>query len=256
MNYQNKGNTPKSSQMKTIYITLGLSLAVMAVLIILSGALSRSNETKTPDVSTDVMGTVPDVQVIAPHTEKTTAVTTVASETVSETENTTEITSEITTATTAAPTAEELPLPEFTAPVAGYLMKGHSGDTPVFSVTMNDYRPHIGVDLSASIGDDVFAVAEGTVKDIWEDPMAGNCISIEHTGGAVSIYSGLDPALPEGIAAGTEVSAGEVIGTVGDSSLLEVADEPHIHFELTVNGESVDPAEYISFHTADTEYEG
>ena len=48
------------------------------------------------------------------------------------------------------------------------------------------------------------------------------------------------------LVAGDEVEAGAVIGKVGDTSVSEMADEPHLHFELMVNGESVNPLDYIT----------
>jgi len=241
MNYQSK---EKKSQMKTIYITLAVSLVIMAFLVVLSGAWRRAERDVSVLSTTEAMAQEDDRQVMANRTdnaEETTAGTTAA---IAETSLITE-----------EPAIAET-LPEFISPVDGYVMKEHSGDTPVFSVTMNDYRPHIGVDVYAPAGDDVFASAEGEISNIWEDPMSGNCISITHSGGAVSIYRNMSPTLPENITVGAKVSAGEVIGSVGESSLLEIADDPHVHFELTIDGVAVDPAMYITFDSDDTEYEG
>lgn len=251
MNYQNKGKKDKSAQMRTVYITLVLALSLMTVLIVLTGAWRRSTDRIEKTVTTEVIVTVPEVQVIAPQTN-----TLSESDMTDEAETSTEdaaATDESSSEST-KPTAAEA-LPDFVAPVSGYILNAHSGDNPVFSPTMNDYRPHSGVDIYGAAGDDVFAAADGTVDKIWEDPMSGNCISISHNGCAVSIYRNLAPQVPEGIEEGCTVSAGEVIGSIGDTSLLEVAEESHLHFELTVDGVQVDPAAYISFPAVDTEYE-
>jgi len=246
MNNPNNRKKDKEAQMRTIYLTLSLSLILIAVLIAMSAAFNRSAD--DPKDAEAIATTDEGKQVIAELTDED--VTTKESETETTTTTTT------TEPSTAEPSVAEPVLPEFVSPAAGYVMKSHSGDTPVFSATMNDYRPHLGVDISGSVGDDVYACATGTIKEIWEDPMSGNCISISHDGGAVSIYRNLSPSVPENITVGATVSAGEVIGSIGDTSLLEIADEPHVHFELTINGEQVDPAAYITFNTADTEYEG
>lgn len=246
MNNQTNPKNQKSAQMRTIYVTLALAMVVMAVLVALSGSWRRSvNESRVTGSTQDAILTLPDKQVMAPHTDSDTA------------ENTTDAAAATDTAdiTSAKPSDAE-PLPEFVAPVSGSLMKAHSGDTAVFSLTMNDYRPHYGVDLYASVGDDVFAAADGEIAEIWEDPMSGNCISIKHSGGAVSIYRNLAPTVPENITVGAKVSAGEVIGSVGETSLLEIAEEPHIHYELKIDDVSVNPADYIAFPAADTNYEG
>ena len=45
--------------------------------------------------------------------------------------------------------------------------------------------------------------------------------------------------------AGDKVIAGQIIGASGETALIESAEENHLHFELAVNGKTVDPAEYI-----------
>lgn len=154
------------------------------------------------------------------------------------------------------PTAVPDPLPAFIAPVSGMLMKEHSMDVPVFSVTMEDYRTHTGVDIAASAGTAVRAAADGTVAEIWEDPMMGHCISITHSGGAQSVYKNLSPETPEEITVGCDVKAGTVIGSVGESALAEIAEESHLHYELHINGAAADPADFMLIGTTDTSYEG
>jgi murein DD-endopeptidase MepM/ murein hydrolase activator NlpD len=51
--------------------------------------------------------------------------------------------------------------------------------------------------------------------------------------------------LPEGIEAGCTVKAGDKIGYVGDTAMAELADESHLHFEMTVGGIQVDPLDYF-----------
>mgnify|MGYP003330477446 CR=1 FL=1 len=60
---------------------------------------------------------------------------------------------------------------------------------------------------------------------------------------------------PEGIAAGVPVNAGDVIGAVGDTALIECEEESHLHLELQVNGEAVDPSEYIEMVKISEVYE-
>lgn len=235
----------KPAQMRTIYVTLALSLVIMAVLIALSGAFRRNDDVTAESDITEIIAEIPDINVMAPYTEHTTTEPEKTTEKVTTTETTTE------KPVDAVPT-----LPEFSAPVSGYLMKAHSIDVPIFSATMNDFRTHIGVDITASVGDEVHAAANGVIKEIWEDPMEGNCVSISHDGGGVTIYKNLSATLADNISVGYEVSAGEVIGSVGDTSLVEVADDPHLHFELTIDGVHTDPAKYIDFPESDTGYEG
>lgn len=147
-------------------------------------------------------------------------------------------------------------LPTFINPTGGYLIKNYSSDTPVFSLTMEDYRTHTGVDVFVEVGERILASADGTVKEIWEDPMMGTCISLSHSGGAVSTYKNVSPELPENIKVGEAVVSGQLIAVGGESALMEVAEEPHVHFELSVDGKSVDPTEYITFTSSEVPYEG
>lgn len=137
-------------------------------------------------------------------------------------------------------------LPSFSLPVSGKLSAVHDSELQVFSPTMNDYRVHLGIDILANEADPVYAVADGTVTQIWEDVRMGQCIAIKHTGDAVSIYKNLSAELPTGIIEGAKVKAGQKIATVGSTAMVEIAEEPHLHFEMTVGGLAVDPLEYFS----------
>lgn len=132
----------------------------------------------------------------------------------------------------------------YTAPVVGEVMKGHSTEVPVFSDTLGEWRIHTGIDVSAEEGAEVYAAADGTVSRVYRDHLLGNTVEITHADGAVSCYSNLANGVS--VSEGDAVNAGALIGTVGDTSLTELADEPHLHFEIKVNGVSVNPLDYIS----------
>ena len=138
-------------------------------------------------------------------------------------------------------------LPTFSLPVNGEISIDFSDTVPVFSETLNDYRTHLGVDISANLGDEVLAVASGVVTNVWDDPFMGTCVSIEHSGNAVSIYKNLDPDVADGIIIGASVEGGDLIGAVGESAMNELASEPHLHYELKVNGTHVDPKKFFKF---------
>lgn len=143
-------------------------------------------------------------------------------------------------------------LPSFSLPVVGKLSAVHDSELQVFSPTMNDYRVHLGVDILANENDPVLAVADGTVMQIWEDVRMGQCIAIKHAGDAVSIYKNVSVELPEGIVEGASVKCGQQIASVGSSAMVEIAEEPHLHFEMTVGNLAVDPLEYFSGNDVQT----
>ena len=133
----------------------------------------------------------------------------------------------------------------YNAPVAGEVVKFHSLDTPVFSDTLGEWRVHTGIDIQTPDGASVYSAAAGTVTKVFDDVRLGRTVEITHAGGVVSCYSNLakDSTTPT---VGAEIAAGERIGTVGDTSLSELAEEPHLHFEIKVGGSSVNPLDSIS----------
>lgn len=168
-------------------------------------------------------------------------------------------------ATTAARTSAAAQVhddpPTFVLPVSGAMSKGHDLTLQVFSNTMRDWRVHNGIDIVAASGSPVYAAADGTVSAIWEDISYGTCISLSHAGECMTYYKNLNPILAEGITVGAEVKQGQLIAAVGESAMVEIADEPHLHFELSVEGEYVDPTEYfdsasVAILDQDTAYEG
>lgn len=136
-------------------------------------------------------------------------------------------------------------IPTFILPVSGKITNKHDPTLQVFSPTMQDYRVHIGVDLATKENAPVYAAADGKISKIWVDTLMGYCIAIKHSGDCVTVYKNLAETLPEGIAEGASVRSGQLIATVGESAMVEIADEPHLHFEMTVGELAVDPLEYF-----------
>lgn len=145
-----------------------------------------------------------------------------------------------------AQTGTEAEVPELGLPVSGKLSRKHSVDVQVFSPTMKDYRVHLGVDIATAASAPVCAAADGTVEQIWEDPMMGWCIALSHAGECVTVYKNLAKDMAEGITVGSEVLRGQLLGQVGDTALLEIAEDPHLHMEMTIKGLQADPMEYFS----------
>lgn len=135
----------------------------------------------------------------------------------------------------------------FVLPVNGFISKGFEIDVPVWSATMNDYRAHSGTDIAAAVGSEVIASSSGRVCKVWSDPMMGKAVTIDHGDDIYTTYMNLGDEVI--VSVGEKVGMGQVIGCVGTSSLIEVAEEPHLHFELKLGGEYADPLEYVSAET-------
>lgn len=141
--------------------------------------------------------------------------------------------------------------PDFICPVNGALIKDYSADIPVFSLTMEDYRVHCGIDIGADADTEVMAAADGKISKVYYDPMMGQTIEITHSGGYTSIYKNLRTKLPAGTEEGAEVSAGDVIGYVGDTALVEISDSPHLHFEIIKDEEFANPLSHVNLPQKD-----
>lgn len=139
----------------------------------------------------------------------------------------------------------------FALPVEGKLFKSHDATLQVYSATMGDYRVHLGLDIATAAEAPVYAAADGKIERIWDDAMMGTCVAISHEGEIISIYKNLSKTLADGIEAGATVKSGDCIGRVGDTAVMEMADEPHLHYEMTLKGLAVDPLDYFSRESVD-----
>ncbi len=105
------------------------------------------------------------------------------------------------------------------------------------------WRTHDGIDIAAENGDSVKAMSSGTVTQIYSDPLWGNCIEIDHGDTVTGYYFGLSPDIRVNV--GDEISAGTVIGTVGNTADIESDLDSHLHFALKYEGIWIDPVSYI-----------
>lgn len=140
--------------------------------------------------------------------------------------------------TEAEPVEEIKPL-EFIYPVEGEITKEFATEKLVFSETLQEWITHNGIDIKAERTAIVKATEDGTVASIKNDPRYGLTVIIEHREGYKSIYSNLLTA--EFVSEGDIIAKGQTLGTIGNSAIFEIADEPHLHFELLKDEENIDP---------------
>lgn len=142
----------------------------------------------------------------------------------------------------------------FSCPVSGgKLGKDYSSDVPVWSLTMEDYRVHSGIDIESDAGTAVFACADGEITEVYADVLMGQTVVVKHSDTCVSVYRNLQTKLPENIKVGATVKEGNTIGYVGDTALLEISDSPHLHFEILCDGKNVNPLSFFSVPLKDSE---
>ena len=103
---------------------------------------------------------------------------------------------------------------------------------------------HTGIDLREGYGTTVRAVAVGVVTIAGPETGYGTLVEIDHGNGYATRYAHLSTL---SVAVGQQVSAGATIGQVGTSGR---STGPHLHYEVRIAGEPVDPARYLKLATA------
>lgn len=227
---------------KGFYVALSLCIAMVGAACWY--AYSRTAEPQVgPDTDSSVSGTTLSDTTSHTVTTTTTAVTTRTTPSTEDvlavipSRTTTQTTATTSTATTTAPA--ELPV----YPVSGEVLQHFSHGELVKSSTTGIWQTHNGVDLAAAAGDEVVAVADGTVTAVERDPLWGVCVTILHNDGVTSRYCGLNEGLA--VSAGEVLERGTVIGAVGDTNESEGAMESHLHFEMRRNDSYIDPIAYL-----------
>ena len=145
-------------------------------------------------------------------------------------------------ASTSAPAEEQSE--STVAPVSGQVIGDYAMESLTYNATTQDWRVHNGVDLAAAEGENVVAARSGTVTAVYEDESYGYTVVIQHDDGYTTHSCNLAESVA--VSAGQTVAAGDVIGTVGRTAILEVGAEPHLHFAVYCDGVPVDPAAFLS----------
>ena len=131
----------------------------------------------------------------------------------------------------------------FSKPVEGEIVKEFAQDNLIYSNTLEEWTTHTGIDIKAEKTTVVKAAEAGMVKSIKNDPRYGLTIVIEHQNGFQTVYSNL--LTSEFVVEGENVEKGQSLGTVGNTAAFEIADEPHLHFEILKDSVAVDPSIYL-----------
>lgn len=104
----------------------------------------------------------------------------------------------------------------------------------------NTYMPNTGIIYKGDETFDVLSIYEGEVIKIEEDEIMGTIVTIKHSENVLSIYQSLkDIKVKEG----DLVNKQDIIGTSGKNNLSSNIGD-HLHFELIINGQNVDPEKY------------
>lgn len=129
------------------------------------------------------------------------------------------------------------------SPLTGETLTAFSAAELLYSETLCDWRTHEGIDIAAAPGTQVLAACSGTVLSVADDDLMGTTVIIDHGGGFETVYANLQ-SVPT-VAPEQYVSAGQVIGSVGETAIAEAAVAPHLHFAVTRDGKPFDPADFL-----------
>ena len=127
--------------------------------------------------------------------------------------------------------AMKWPIPGYTVITSEFGMRVH----PITGA----YKLHTGMDVGAPMGASFVAAANGIVTKATFNPAYGNMVIIDHGGGVQTLYahgSEIVAQVGQTVSVGTEVLK---VGSTGYST------GPHAHFEIRINGETVNPLEFL-----------
>ena len=130
----------------------------------------------------------------------------------------------------------------FKAPCNGSVVNDYSIDALVESSTFGHWTTHDGIDF---VSDDlnVYASADGAVIANDYDELNGYYITLQHEDGYVTVYRSLEGM--SDLKIGDKVEQGQLLGKMSTSQGYESGSGAHLHFEVYLNGESVDPLEVL-----------
>ena len=224
--------TDKMKKYSLVTSCVVVVIAIMALVIVNTSEKPEQAEQTTAGETRGVevkVTNIPDNRIyetiIVPATEKVTE----------------KVTEEPTTAhtTTAAPASYALPL-------GTDMGKDFSRGVPVYNDVMADWRTHDGVDFNGAYGDGVKAIADGFIRDIYTDEIMGPTIVIDHGGDVVATYCGVE--VSEELKKGMHVDKCDKIGVLSAIPCESDAEFPHLHLEISVNGEISDPLEVMGLY--------
>ncbi len=128
-------------------------------------------------------------------------------------------------------------------PVSGVVLMDYSADALIYDETLDLYRTNESISIGAAEAETVLAAADGIVTDIGESDALGNYVVLDNGSGYETTYGQLSEDLA--VAVGEYVAQGEVLGCIDAPSWYSSALGTHLTFTVTVNGETVNPLEFL-----------
>ena len=124
------------------------------------------------------------------------------------------------------------------------VVKDFSNKELQYNDTLKQWEIHKALDITSDTSNNVLAIANGTVTNVYTNYLEGGVIEITHDNGIKSVYKSLEDI---SVKNGDYVNAGDVIASVSSSMARELNTGNHLHFEMFENDLSVNPNNYIDF---------
>lgn len=125
-------------------------------------------------------------------------------------------------------------------PVEGEILMTFSPLEPIYDKTLEQFRTNSSVSIAGPPTTQVRAAASGIVESITKDPQTGVTVVLNHGNGWKTTYGQLQEKVL--VKEQERVNKGRVIGGIGEPSKYAVLLGEHLYFQVTKNGEPIDPS--------------
>ena len=139
-------------------------------------------------------------------------------------------------------TSEEDPIhkdTDFIAPIQGEILSSYGEN---YDTVLNTKTFQRGIDIKSTQRQNIVAIGDGEVIEIGESDTLGKYIQIKHSNNMVSLYANCTEIA---VQRGNKVKKSEKIGIM---NAIESEQRDHFHFELWIDGDVIDPTQYIQFN--------
>lgn len=126
----------------------------------------------------------------------------------------------------------------------GSLVKDFSNKELQYNSTLKQWEIHKAVDITSDTSNNVYAIADGTVTNVYTNYLEGGVIEITHSNGLKSVYKSLTDI---SVKNGDYVKRSDVIASTSSTMAREAGTGNHLHFEMYENNILVNPNNYIDF---------
>lgn len=127
-------------------------------------------------------------------------------------------------------------------PVDGNVILSYSMDQTVYFSTLDQYKYNPAMIISGELGDEVLAAAEGEITSIETMAQTGTTITMNLGDGYELVYGQVKEVC---VHEGDRVASGDVLGYVSEPTKYYSVEGPNLYFQLLLDGEPVNPLEYL-----------